>query len=122
MSHVISETVRVLSDTMSGPYYDHDCEKCVYLGSIIDGDQTSIPPGIVHAGLEDLPQNLEIVDLYFCPKGSIRTMSIIARYSSDGPDYASSHIGYIERYHVGLYTAMERTLDYLKVDEDKINV
>jgi|10_taG_2_1085330.scaffolds.fasta_scaffold37611_4 hypothetical protein len=103
MSHVISETVRVLSDTMSGPYYDHDCEKCVYLGSIIDGDQ-------------------KIVDLYFCPKGSIRTMSIIARYSSDGPDYASSHIGYIERYQVGLYTAMERTLDYLKVDGDKINV
>jgi hypothetical protein len=44
------------------PKYDHDCDRCQFLGTF-DGH-----------------------DLYYCPGGG---PTIIARYSSDGPDYSS---------------------------------
>jgi len=52
---------------VSGPEYKHDCDNCTYLGfEKKDG---------------------KMVDLYFCPQHKVPT--IIARYSSDGPDYIS---------------------------------
>ncbi len=43
--------------------YQHDCTACVYLG------------------------HFEEYDLYVCPQGGIPT--VIARFSSEGPDYQS---------------------------------
>jgi hypothetical protein len=48
----------------NNPQYKHDCNRCVFLG------------------------RFKAVDLYFCNQGgSIPT--VIARYSSEGPDYTS---------------------------------
>ena len=56
------------------PAYKHDCDKCTFLGTILvkDIDETGKEGGEV--------------DLYHCD-GNIPT--VIARYSSDGPDYSS---------------------------------
>lgn len=46
------------------PRYKHDCKRCVFLG------------------------RHERYDLYFCDQGG-GLPTVIARYSSDGPDYIS---------------------------------
>lgn len=51
-------------------HYQHDCNKCIYLG-----DYT----------LKDT-----IYDLYWCDS-SILGASLISRYDNEGPDYFSSH-------------------------------
>ena len=48
---------------MLEPLFDHDCKDCVFLGT--------------HEGM----------DLYVCPQRGMPTL--IARHSSDGPDYTS---------------------------------
>jgi hypothetical protein len=57
---------------LRGPRYQHDCERCVYLGTIVLDDGEN--------------------DLYFCPpepgRPGART-SLVARYGDDGPEYAS---------------------------------
>lgn len=45
------------------PRFEHDCDKCIFLGHYNEHD------------------------LYFCPQGGSPT--VIARWSSDGPDYIS---------------------------------
>jgi hypothetical protein len=50
---------------MEPPRYKHDCELCKYLGRY--GKH----------------------DLYYCPGGWSQSETIIARYSSEGPDYIS---------------------------------
>lgn len=51
---------------MRKPLYEHDCENCQFLGSF-NG-----------------------VDLYYCPRQAIDgSPTVIARFSSEGPDYAS---------------------------------
>ena len=49
--------------SLNTPRYRHDCDVCKFLGIFKD------------------------YDLYFCPQGGEPT--VIARYSSDGPDYLS---------------------------------
>ena len=49
------------------PNYTHDCKQCLFLGEIVAGGK--------------------LCDLYFCPQGGLTT--VIARYSSEGADYAS---------------------------------
>lgn len=49
---------------LKGPVYAHDCDDCVFLG------------------------HYEGHDLYFCPKEADEG-TVIARWSGDGPDYAS---------------------------------
>lgn len=56
------------------PYYKHDCDQCVFLG--ID------------------EENKE--DLYYCPE-QIGGGTIIARRSSDGPEYTSYLAEFFER-------------------------
>lgn len=55
----------VMKDTK--PNYEHDCNNCVYLGDVFDSEIR------------------KTVDLYFCAS----TPTVIARYSSDGPEYIS---------------------------------
>lgn len=53
------------------PFFEHDCSSCVYLGSVV---------------VECPDKNgREEFDLYICPKEP----TVIARWSSDGPDYHS---------------------------------
>jgi hypothetical protein len=47
------------------PRYNHDCDKCVFLGEY------------------------EEYDLYFCGQGTLLTSTVIARYSNNGEDYTS---------------------------------
>lgn len=53
------------------PHFEHDCSGCTYLGSIIDKNEAPC-------------------DLYVCvDHDQIEFSSLIARYSSEGPDYKS---------------------------------
>jgi len=56
---------------MDSPKYKHDCENCIYLGSLEE-------------------ENI-IYDLYICPNGKAIS-TVIARFSSNGPDYYSGLI------------------------------
>jgi len=48
------------------PRFQHDCDKCIFLGHFNEHD------------------------VYFCPKSN--GGSLLARYGDDGPDYASSPV------------------------------
>lgn len=54
---------------MSKPLYEHDCPKCTFLGTFYSIEHEAV------------------CDLYHCPQGGFAT--VIARYSSDLPDYSS---------------------------------
>lgn len=54
-----------MKDILKGPVFLHDCEDCVFLG------------------------HYEEHDLYFCPKEAGSEGTVIARWSGNGPDYAS---------------------------------
>jgi hypothetical protein len=58
------------------PKYKHDCKKCNFLGHVdfTIGEQDSF------------------VDLYFCNQGNFND-TVIARFSSEGADYASGIYG-----------------------------
>ena len=72
----------VMSDIK--PNYEHDCNNCVYLGDTFDNEAR------------------KTVDLYFCSS----TPTLIARHSSDGPDYISGMV-FVDRYQA-LATAFAR--------------
>ena len=55
------------------PLFEHDCEGCIFLGSY-------------------QCKRFGPVDLYFCGKKSGNNNTVIARYSSEGPDYGSGMI------------------------------
>lgn len=50
---------------MDSPRYDHDCTNCIFL------------------------EQYDQYDLYFCPKNDGTIATVIARKSSEGPDYYS---------------------------------
>jgi hypothetical protein len=54
------------------PRFVHDCTRCLFLGR---SEQNGIP-----------------LDIYFCPRCD--DGSVIARWSSDGPDYSSGPAGH----------------------------
>lgn len=58
---------RALRPSASEPRFAHDCESCVFLGGCVAGGR--------------------LADLYVHPGGVMPT--VIARYSSEGSDYAS---------------------------------
>lgn len=64
------ETKKVEEATYGTPMFAHDCESCIFLGGgSLEGDR-------------------EVwYDYYYCGQGGRPT--VIARYSSDGPDYLS---------------------------------
>ena len=54
------------------PKYTHNCERCRFLGQV--------------------EEEGKIVDLYWCPSATdLHLDSLIARFSDEGPDYASYH-------------------------------
>ena len=71
----------------NGPFYTHDCDRCHYLGSIVH-----------RTGWTDKRPVLS--DLYVCPKGERKVtelvegdhVSVISRWGSEAPDYASRPI------------------------------
>ena len=74
------------------PLYEHDCNECVYLGEL-DGS-----------------------DLYYHPDSGPLTETVIARHSSDGPDYTSGmvfskpYIDIAEEEHYGIPELVEARL------------
>ena len=80
------ETILPLSEQT--PQFEHDCECCVFLGHARHGDQKA--------------------DLYF-HKGAFET-SVVARFSSDGPDYTSGLLFAIRGLNVMLEAALFRAL------------
>ena len=60
------------------PKHTHDCDKCTYLGSVKKWRASK--------------NDYTIIDCYVCLKADSPNLhSIIGRYGSDGPEYASSH-------------------------------
>ncbi len=57
------------------PVYMHDCQKCIFLGTLkplsSDGEKE--------------------IDCYICIKSNINLSSIIGRYGNEGYQYVSSH-------------------------------
>ncbi len=72
------------------PLYQHDSTCCVYLGTF-------------HS------QTHRWVDLYFCDQGGIHP-TLIGRFSSDGPDYASGIEPLFDFQFVAYALAVERGL------------
>lgn len=64
------------------PLFEHDCDKCKFLGRYTYG-----------ASFMDGPRETT-VDLYSC-KGRFE-LSLIARFSSEGPDYSSFPLDAVE--------------------------
>lgn len=72
------------------PNYTHDCDQCFFLGRM--QEKVTIYPNFAVVEedwslvfSEDVEEN---IDLYFCTKQPTGP-TVIARYSSDGSDYAS---------------------------------
>ena len=56
------------------PLYQHDCDKCRFLGGVVD----------------NLGSGIQMLDAYHCP-GSLGG-SFILRYGNDGPEYMSGPV------------------------------
>lgn len=79
--------LNALRDAIVDPVYEHDCKKCEFLGvfsSEVEGHY----------------------DLYFCPNEP----TVIARYGSDGPEYASG----LTAARAGSHPALKRALELAK--------
>lgn len=60
------------------PTHTHDCDHCIFLGQFLI--------------FEGSDKTETIVDCYFCGPGILSPGTLIGRFGSDGPDYASSEI------------------------------
>ncbi|RYD66033.1 MAG: hypothetical protein EOP83_06050 [Verrucomicrobiaceae bacterium] len=56
-------------EEVAGPAYEHDCEKCVYLGTT---EQHKVP-----------------TDHYWCGDSALGMPTLIRRYGSEGSDYST---------------------------------
>ena len=68
------------------PRFQHDCDRCKYLGSL----RYLAPMASPH------PPKMKYAELYFCP-AEVSGPSVIARFGSVGPDYASSLASLVAR-------------------------
>ena len=71
------------------PLFDHDCDKCNFLGSF------------------------KSHDLYHCKQGNSRD-TIIARYGSNGPDYKSGLVFADMDEHIGEGKRLAKKRNFLK--------
>lgn len=69
------------------PHYQHDCDQCVWLGSITF-------PAPLSTGQAPLTN----ADLYYCERCDGGT--VIARFSSKGSNYASCPVNIIEQSYL----------------------
>ena len=81
---------------MSAPLFEHDCDGCVFLGSMHRAGRAR-------------------VDLYVCnfdktPDGKQRWPTVIARFGNDGPDYSSGmpFVGQVPELTEAFARAVER--------------
>lgn len=75
------------------PLFEHDCSNCEYLGS------TTFPARYTKTDGSEYSK-LQQADLYCCgSEGSLEGKSIIARFSSEGNDYASSPASIIKKHY-----------------------
>lgn len=86
------------------PTFTHDCEECVFLGTVTNARTILVTDEVVaaltahvegSASIADLNKALgvkppEVWDLYVCTKKAALKASIIARYGNDAPEYKSS--------------------------------
>ena len=85
--------------------YEHDCDACAFLGTYADPS----------------PRSTEgLYDLYYCHGEGVRLPTVIARFSSRGPDYTS---GLVEGapYEGPLAVAVVRTIKHLQAKLDEIH-
>ena len=84
------------------PQYKHDCDACAFLGTYLD----------TLGGVKG-PQHADSYDLYYCHGENTRLPTVIARYSSRGPDYLS---GLVEgqTFDRALSVAVVRAVRYLQ--------
>ncbi len=68
------------------PKFQHDCDKCKYLGSI----------RYLAPMAEPYPPKMKYAELYFCP-AEITGPTVIARFGSQGPHYASTMVSILQR-------------------------
>lgn len=90
------------------PEFTHDCDMCIYLGTIKRVETILVTPQVSSALTRDIEKPsmadlarvteqlpLEIYDLYVCLNGSpLGGASIIARHGHEGPDYKSAPAWY----------------------------
>lgn len=89
-----NETVISGSDSL-GPQFEHDCDHCVFLGRWTD------------------PETHTPYDLYFHPSKEAFGETVIARFGSDGPEYASGtpfSFGRIKSLTIARLRAQEKGL------------
>ena len=72
------------------PHFQHDCDSCTFLGRHLS-HKSSMP-----------------LDLYACTRNNGIIDTVIARYSSNGPDYSSGLIFAIRGIIPELVEALER--------------
>jgi len=77
------------------PYYEHDCDSCVYLGKFTF-DAPHLEDDGVHA--RSYTQRMT-VDLYCCPREALGP-SIIVRYQSEDSAYSSMPAEMIREHQV----------------------
>lgn len=87
--------------SIGDPQYAHDCDACAFLGRYLD---TSTGSKLEHA---------DSYDLYYCHGEGLRLPTVIARFSSRGPDYLS---GLVEgqQFDRALSVAVVRTIRHLQ--------
>lgn len=73
---------------MNTPQYTHDCDQCIWLGHHYGPNSHTTGPW---ASEDQTPVH---TDLYYCPGPN---PGLVARYSSDGPDYTSRRAIYDRR-------------------------
>lgn len=73
---------------MKTPQYTHDCKRCIWLGHHYGPNSHTTGPW---ASEDQTPIH---TDLYYCPGPN---PGLVARYSSDGPDYTSRRAIYDRR-------------------------
>jgi len=78
------------------PFFTHDCDKCVYLGSAT--------------------VNTVDVDFYVCENGSLGKPTLIYRTSSKGADYGSTPVDYVSPLSLFAIMALSLYVKHLKAN------
>jgi len=71
------------------PVHEHDCEDCVFLGTRPHPEKATLQ-----------------LDHYYCP---LHGGGLVARYSSDGPDYSAADVARFKRLMWGYGTPLDTT-------------
>ena len=69
--HKLNPNTHVATRGDNAPYFKHDCDTCRFRGSLVE---------------IDVDGSSQVVDVYTCDNDS---GTVVRRFSSDGPDYAS---------------------------------